>query len=106
EDYTGEELMLIAKSMFQSSKASLSKGAEEHLTAYFKFLYKYRDRYFGNARSARQLVSDVLRRHDLRKSRSKNQQKGNKAIRIAKADVDHLVLDPKTLSIQRKQIGF
>ncbi|MEM6398525.1 MAG: AAA family ATPase [Bacteroidota bacterium] len=106
EDYSGDELLLIAKSMLKTAGATLNKTAEAHLGAYFKFLYKYRDRYFGNARSARQIVSDILRRHDLRKSKTKKPKSDKGAIRISKADVEHLVMDPKTLSIQRKQIGF
>ena len=99
--------MEIAQAMFKEKNAQVTPAATKHLEAYLKFLYKYRDAFFGNARSVRKIVGDVLRRHDLRRSveKSAEEDKG-KTMRILKADVEHLKLDTKELSIQRKRIGF
>jgi len=107
EDYSPEELLEIARRMVAEQGAQLTPAAEKHLAAYLKFLYKYRDAFFGNARSVRKIVGDVIRRHDLRRSADERAQEDKgKTVRILKADVEHLKLDTKELSIQRKRIGF
>jgi SpoVK/Ycf46/Vps4 family AAA+-type ATPase len=107
EDYEPEQLMEIARSMFAERKAKLSPAAATHLEDYLTFLHKYRDSFFGNARSVRKIASDIIRRHDLRRSVETGKKPGKeKAIRILKSDVEHLKLDTKELSIQRKRIGF
>ena len=105
EDYTPEQLSRIAASMFSKRGVQVSAPAQKHLDDYLGFLYKYRDAYFGNARTVRQLVVDIVRRHDLRQAAS-GKQKRSPGDRISKADVEHLKLDTKELSIQRKRIGF
>ena len=99
--------MTIAVSMFAERDASLSPAAAKHLEAYLAFLYKYRDAYFGNARSVRKIVLDVIRKHDLRRATESDEKtSGETNFRILKSDVAHLVLDTRELSIQRKRIGF
>ncbi len=105
EDYSPEELSQIARAMFEDQQAMITPAAARHLDAYLKFLHKYRDSYFGNARSVRKIVMDVINRHDLRLA-SDVKGKIEKRARILKADVEHLKLDTKELSIQRKRIGF
>ena len=106
EDYDPAQLMDIAVRMFAERKAKLVPAAHRHLEAYLKFLHKYRDAYFGNARSVRQLVLDILNRHDLRLAEDTKPTTRKTTSRIVKADVDHLKLDTKELSIQRKRIGY
>ncbi|PPK86483.1 SpoVK/Ycf46/Vps4 family AAA+-type ATPase [Neolewinella xylanilytica] len=105
EDYNPEQLGRIADEMFRDRGVLLSAPARQHLQAYLAFLHKYRDAYFGNARTVRQLVVDILRRHDLRQAES-GKGKRSPSARISRADVEHLKLDTKELSIQRKRIGF
>ncbi len=107
EDYSPEQLLQIAESMFKERSARLAPAAAKHLEAYLRFLHKYRDNFFGNARSVRKIVIDILKRHDLRRAELPNDQKSNaKTVKVLKADVEHLKLDTKELSIQRKRIGF
>ena len=107
EDYEPPQLLEIARRMFKERNAQLTPAAEKHLEAYLKFLYKYRDAFFGNARSVRKIVGDIIRRHDLRRSAAvAAEEDRGKTVRILKADVEHLKLDTKELSIQRKRIGF
>ncbi|MGB3798974.1 MAG: AAA family ATPase [Lewinella sp.] len=105
EDYEPDQLARIADEMFRQRRVQLSAPARQHLRDYLAFLYKYRDAYFGNARTVRQLVVDILRRHDLRQAAS-GKSKRSPGLRISRADVEHLKLDTKELSIQRKRIGF
>ncbi len=105
EDYSPVQLVEIADRMFRDRKAQLSSPARQHLTAYLNFLHTYRDAYFGNARTVRQIVTDILRRHDLRQAAT-DKKRPSALTRIARADVEHLKLDTKELSIQRKKIGF
>ncbi|NJB85344.1 SpoVK/Ycf46/Vps4 family AAA+-type ATPase [Lewinella marina] len=106
EDYSPEQLIEISERMFRQRKAQVSPPARQHLRDYLTFLHKYRDAYFGNARTVRQLVDDVIRRHDLRQAAETGRPKRSAKPRIAKADVEHLLLDTRALSIQRKSIGF
>lgn len=107
EDYSPEQLLEIAESMFKERSAKLVPAATKHLEAYLRFLHKYRDSFFGNARSVRKIVIDILKRNDLRRAELPDGQKNKaKTIKILKADVEHLKLDTKELSIQRKRIGF
>jgi len=107
EDYEPAQLMEIAVTMFAEQKATLTPAAATHVKAYLEFLHKYRDAFFGNARSVRKIVTDVVRRHDLRRSGEENAIKDkDRNLKILKVDVEHLKLDTKELSIQRKRIGF
>ncbi|MEM1357158.1 MAG: AAA family ATPase [Bacteroidota bacterium] len=108
EDYDPGQLMAIAETIFAERNAQLNPAAHKHLAAYLTFLHKYRDSYFGNARTVRQVVIDVLRQHDLRRAANEKlkQEEEGKITRILKGDVEHLKLDTKELSIQRKRIGF
>ena len=106
EDYAPAQLHEIADRMLRTRRARISGPAREHLRAYLSFLYKFRDAYFGNARTVRQIVDDVVRRHDLRQAAAGRGAKAAGGARIARADVQHLRLDTRDLSIQRKRIGF
>ncbi|NJC25322.1 AAA family ATPase [Neolewinella antarctica] len=109
EDYSPTELSLIAVSLFAKKEATLDEPAREYFDKYLRFIHEYRDSFFGNARTVRQLVSNVLHRRDLRVA-ALNQPVEESAITepivVTLADVEHLKLDPKELSIQRKRIGF
>ena len=105
EDYTPAQLIEIADRMFVHRRSQLTPPAKSHLAKYLTFLYKFRDAYFGNARTVRQIVIDILRRQDLRLAGEHQPSRKGKA-KILKADVEHLKLDTRELTIQRKRIGF
>ncbi|MEO6037132.1 MAG: AAA family ATPase, partial [Saprospiraceae bacterium] len=66
EDYAPEELLEIALYMFQQEHYRVEEEAREHLGKYLAFLYQFRDKYFGNARSVRQVVMDTIKNQNLR----------------------------------------
>jgi SpoVK/Ycf46/Vps4 family AAA+-type ATPase len=66
EDYQPEELLEIALFMFQKENYRVSEEAREHLGRYMTFLHQFRDKYFGNARTVRQVVMEAIKNQNLR----------------------------------------
>jgi len=68
EDYSPEELLEIALYMFRQEKYQVEEEAREHLGKYMTFLHQFRDKYFGNARTVRQVVMEAVKNQNLRAS--------------------------------------
>ena len=66
EDYSPEELLQISIKMFDDEGLKVTSKAQTHLGGYFKYIYTYRDKYFGNARTVRNVVSDAIKYQNLR----------------------------------------
>ena len=105
EDYSPEELNEIAIHMLNSQEMRITPKALEHLTAYFKFLYDYRDKYFGNARSIRQIVQDVIKNQNLRLAKAPADAKTQTNL-ITFEDVKDFMREKSLLNFQRQTIGF
>ena len=105
EDYSPEELNEIAVSMISAQEMRITPKALEHLTAYFKFLYDYRDKYFGNARNIRQVIQDVIKNQNLRLAKSGSDMR-NQANLITFEDVRDFARDKNLQGFQRQGIGF
>ncbi len=71
EDYSPEELLEIALYMFRQEKYQVEEEAREHLGKYMTFLHQFRDKYFGNARTMRQVVMEAIKNQNLRASAAK-----------------------------------
>lgn len=104
EDYSPEELNEIGMNMITGQDMRITPKALEHLTAYFKFLYDYRDKYFGNARSIRQIIQDVIKNQNLRLAKSAPDAKTQINL-ITFEDVKDFSRE-KLFSSQRQSIGF
>ncbi|HZV71547.1 MAG TPA: AAA family ATPase [Saprospiraceae bacterium] len=105
EDYSPAELNEIAMSMITGQEMRISPKALEHLTSYFKFLYDYRDKYFGNARSIRQIVQDVIKNQNLRLAKTNADAKSQTNL-ITFEDVKDFARDKNLLGFQRQTIGY
>ncbi|MDZ4747762.1 MAG: AAA family ATPase [Saprospiraceae bacterium] len=105
EDYSPEELNEIAIHMIHAQDMRITPKALEHLTTYFKFLYDYRDKYFGNARNIRQTVQDVIKNQNLRLAKSGVDVR-NQANLITFEDVKDFARDKNMPGFQRQGIGF
>lgn len=105
EDYSPEELNEIAVSMINAQEMRITPKALEHLTAYFKFLYDYRDKYFGNARNIRQVIQEVVKNQNLRLAKSGSDAR-TQANLITFEDVKDFARDKNLQSFQRQGIGF
>jgi SpoVK/Ycf46/Vps4 family AAA+-type ATPase len=104
EDYNPSELIQIAMHMFQSENYQVDEQAREHLDKYFEFVYQMRDKFFGNARMVRQVVSEVIKTHNLRLA-AKSQKSENPLITLD--DVAVLTFEKENLRLfERKGIGF
>lgn len=68
EDYSPEELLEIALFMFRQENYQVEEEAREHLGKYMAFLHQFRDKYFGNARTVRQVVMEAIKNQNLRVS--------------------------------------
>ncbi len=66
EDYSPDELMTIAQKLWGSKGHLLDDEGVDPLRKYFKWVYKNRDKTFGNARLVRDLVESSLKNQMLR----------------------------------------
>lgn len=105
EDYTADELLQIADGMLKELQLKPTPAAHKKLASYLRFLEKYRDQYFGNARVVRKLIDDIHQRYDLRRA-NMELEAAKAAKNLTLEDLAHLVEDPEALQIQRKRIGF
>ncbi len=104
EDYNPSELLQIAMQMFESEHYQVDEQAREYLAKYLEFVYQMRDKFFGNARMVRQVVSEVTKTHNLRLA-AKGDRSENPLITLD--DVAVLTFDKENLRLfERKGIGF
>ncbi len=66
EDYSPDDLSQIAHIMLAEQNLVPTPEAEAHLKTYLSFLYDYRDKYFGNARTVRGIVQEAVKNQNLR----------------------------------------
>ena len=105
EDYSPEELNDIAVSMIHHQDMRITPKALEQLTSYFRFLYDYRDKYFGNARTIRQVIQDVIKNQNLRLAKGDPESR-SQANLITFEDVKDFAKDKNLGRFQRQSIGF
>jgi len=108
EDYSPEELMEIALMMFKDEEVQPDKKALVHLEKYLNLQFELRDKYFGNARTVRGIVSDIIKQQNLRLSKLTKKQRTQKALKtITFDDVNNLSFDKeKDVIYNKKTIGF
>lgn len=107
EDYSSNELQRIAMQMFEEHGIIPSPEAEEHLDNYFEFLYSYRDKYFGNARTVRQVVTEAIKKQNLRLASLTPDERENISSNILLLeDVVDFKRDTSSFIFNKKGIGF
>lgn len=107
DDYQPSELMEIAVSMLHDGSVTIAADAEEHLQNYLSFIHEYRDKYFGNARTIRQIVTDIINKHNLRLAAMMIEERNERELNvISMQDVEHLKLDKSDFTYTKKGIGF
>lgn len=104
EDYQAEQLWVITKNLLQKESLTANPEAEAHLRSYLTNIYETRDKFFGNARTARQIVGDVVMKQNLRlASMPSDQRKKEHLTELIFDDVKHL----QTQSTgSRQTLGF
>ena len=103
EDFSPTELLRISRMMIEEAGLQLSEAAATKLEKYLDFVHQYRDTYFGNARTARSIVLEIIRRQNLRLAQEEEPE-GVEEITLA--DLEHLSFDTADLQFDRKRIGF
>ena len=107
EDYNPSDLNRIAKLMFEEKGIQMTVDAEEHMDKYLRFMYNYRDKYFGNARDVRKVVLDAIKNMNLRLAeipKSKRELEIKQVLTLE--DVQHFKLDNSDSIFNKKTIGF
>ena len=107
DDYEPAELHDIALKMFKDENLKLTTKARSHLGEYFKFIFKFRDKYFGNARAVRNIVLEAIKNQNLRlaNQHKKSGNRGNSQL-ITFDDVKPFTMDKEGFVFNRKTIGF
>ncbi len=107
EDYTPAELMEIAISMIEEQGLVLAPAAKKHLSQYLSWLYKVRDKYFGNARTVRSIVDEVVKRHNLRLAQLTPEERERvSSVELTLEDVQVFEPNKSTSVYSSKSIGF
>lgn len=68
DDYTPSQLYKIGLDMISKDDYKLGKGAGQVFDEYVKNLFFQRDKFFGNARTIRTLVNEIIKEQNLRMS--------------------------------------
>ena len=84
-----------------------TKDAKEHLEKYLAFLYEFRDKYFGNARTVRNVVAEAIKNQNLRlAAMTDSERERGKSNVLTLADVSTFKLDKSDFLFNKKTIGF
>jgi len=106
EDFKEEELWEIAVNMYNNKGLTINDKAEAFLKKYIAFLFKNRDKFFGNARSIRKIVEKSTRNHELRMADIDKKQRTRKMMRtITLEDVKEFV-PTRDKDLKRQRLGF
>jgi SpoVK/Ycf46/Vps4 family AAA+-type ATPase len=103
EDYQPAQLWEIARNLLTKEGLTADPAAEAHLQGYFATLYEFRDKFFGNARSVRQVVGDVIVKQHLRLASIPQEQRSSHTLSVLSFDdVKHLEVKQEG----RRKMGF
>jgi AAA+ superfamily predicted ATPase len=75
EDYSPEDMLTIALSLFKKEEAQPDPAAIGHLKNYFSHVHENRDKHFGNARTVRQVVGESIKNQHLRLAAMKKEER-------------------------------
>ncbi|MFM2269650.1 MAG: hypothetical protein RL757_3091 [Bacteroidota bacterium] len=107
EDYSPEELMQIARQMFYDKRMQISPESEEYLRNYLTFIHQYRDKYFGNARTIRQIVDEAIKKYDLRLAAAPVELRTDPEHNVLRMeDLEAFKMDKNDPTFSRRGIGF
>jgi len=103
-DYTSAELYEIALGLFAKENIKPDAPAEEHLKKYFDTLFSKKDKYFGNARTIRNIAGEAIKNQNLRMASIPTAQRTKEMLDILTID------DVKEFTIEEintgKTLGF
>ena len=107
EDYSDIELFNIAKKMIGDQGLRLSSKAGSQLRLMLTELYKMRDKYFGNARTVRKIIVELVKQQNLRFSKMSNDERNKlNELLITYEDVLKIDVLSDDKAFQKQGIGF
>jgi hypothetical protein len=107
EDYSPEELYDIAQFMLKEKSLSTRGESAKLLKAYLQRLYETRDKFFGNARSVRKVVDELIRIHNIRLANHLEiTGEVDTKTTITKGDLEQLFESKEKELFNPKTIGF
>jgi SpoVK/Ycf46/Vps4 family AAA+-type ATPase len=103
-DYSADELNTIALSLLDREKLTPSPEAAAHLKNYLTQLYETRDKFFGNARTVRQVIGESVKNQHLRMASLPADQRSKEALGLLTLeDVSEFVIKEEK---SRASLGF
>jgi len=107
EDYDAGQLQNIAIKMVKDHKMRLTAKAKKELAGLLADIHLYRDKYFGNARTVRKIVMELIKHQNLRSSMlSKKDRSTSTENLIVHEDVLKLDIMNDTKAFEKKGLGF
>jgi SpoVK/Ycf46/Vps4 family AAA+-type ATPase len=104
KDYTADELFIIGQNLLAKENLTPTAEAEAHLKAYLDVLYTARDKFFGNARTVRQIIGESVKNQHLRMASLTASERTSAALStLTMEDVAEFELKNET---SRQQLGF
>lgn len=102
-DYEPDQLITIAKNLLKKEGLVPNEAALTHLSNHFKELVERKDKFFGNARTVRQIVGECVMKQNLRMaSIPAGERKPEDLITLTLEDVKHFTIDGSG----RSTLGF
>jgi SpoVK/Ycf46/Vps4 family AAA+-type ATPase len=107
-DYSADELFRIAKNNFAKEGLKLDLEATEHIRNYIAILHEARDKFFGNAREIRKIVSETVKNQHLRMASVESSKRTPEMIEtIVFADMaEFKLIDPTKGKNSGGKLGF
>ena len=106
KDFNAEDLYTIALNQLIDNNITPEPKAATHLMQYIEFMYKTRDKYFGNGRSVRKVIEEAIRNQHLRLSELSPSKRSEKAIKtLTYEDVEEFSTEVRP-NIASGGIGF
>ena len=107
EDYSPEELYIISENMLSKEYLFMNDEAKAYLKNYITQLCANRNKYFGNARTMRKIVADIVHQQNLRMAGIPAAQRTPEMIKtVTVDDLKTFDLDIEGKTNQRETIGF
>jgi SpoVK/Ycf46/Vps4 family AAA+-type ATPase len=103
DDYKPDQLWQITKNLLRKDNLIPTPEAEAHMISYLTTLFESRDTFFGNARTARQVVGEIVMKQNLRlASMAATERKKEDLDQLTYEDVKHLAVNEGS----RSALGF
>lgn len=106
DDYTPGDMLEIAHKMYKEEGILPTEAALAHLSDYFEFHYRNKDKFFGNARVVRKVVSESIKSLHLRLSALDPDKRTHEVFsHLSLDDVKEFTASKETI-LKQSQIGF